>query len=96
MVYVATQQNSVYAFDADDASASAPLWQVNLGIPVPSSDTGEPLDIQPVIGITSTPVIDPTSNTIYCVTKTKLNNSYFQRLHALDITTGQEKFGGPC
>src|SRR5262245_56754046 len=95
VVYVATAQNNVYAFDADDPSASTALWQVNLGPPVPSGDTGDAYDIQPVVGIISTPVIDPNTNTIYCVAKTKESSLYFQRLHALDVTTGQEKLGGP-
>ena len=90
VVYVATMKNSVYAFDADDPDASVPLWQTNLGTPVPALDTDEPRDVNEVIGITSTPVIDPSSNTLYCVAKTKENNSYFQRLHALDTTTGEE------
>src|SRR5262249_31029129 len=87
--------NSVYAFDADDPNASAPFWTVNLGPAVPVGDTGEPLDIQPIIGITSTPVIDPSTKTFYCVAKTKEGNSYFNRLHALELTTGQEKTGSP-
>jgi len=98
VVYVATMNNSVYAFDADDPNASKPLWKVNLGPPVPYQDTvaaGAPSNINPLIGITSTPVIEPLTETIYCVAKTKENSSYFQRLHALDITSGHEKFGGP-
>src|SRR5262249_45286407 len=95
VVYVATMNNSVYAFDADNANASTPLWTVNLGPPVPVQDTGELLDIQPIIGITSTPVINTSTKTLYGVAKTKEGNSYFNRLHALDITTGQEKAGSP-
>ncbi|MGB8328233.1 MAG: IPT/TIG domain-containing protein [Steroidobacteraceae bacterium] len=96
VVYIATEKNNVYAFDADDPNASAPLWQVNLGPPVPVADTGEIYDINEFVGITSTPVIDPVTGTLYCVAKTKEGGSYFQRLHALDIRTGQEKFGGPA
>lgn len=99
VVYIATENDSVYAFDAD--AAGAPLWQTSLlngGSPVPSSDTncGQ---ITPQIGITSTPVIDAASNTLYVVAMTKEGSStnpmYVQRLHALDITNGQEKLGGP-
>src|SRR5262245_12033355 len=95
VVYLATEKNNLYAFDADDPSLSTPLWEVNLGIPVLNEDTGELKDIDEVIGITSTPVIDSSTGTLYCVATTKENNSYVQRLHALDIVTGKEKFNGP-
>jgi hypothetical protein len=95
VVYVATMKNSVYAFDADDPAASTPLWEVNLGPAVPVADVGELADIDEVVGITSTPVIDSASGTLYCVAKTKEGESYVQRLHALDITSGQETLGGP-
>jgi hypothetical protein len=96
VVYVATQHNSVYAFDADNPNEPAPLWQVNLGTPVPSQDiciiSGDTnpadcpyYDISPEIGITSTPVIDPTAGIIYVANRTKntSNNSYHDYLHAL-------------
>jgi len=95
VVFVATERNNVYAFDADDPNAAAPLWQVNLGPPVAVRFIDETVDINEYIGITSTPVIDPLTRTLYCVAKTKEGGKYPQRLHALDITTGQEKFGGP-
>ena len=100
VVFVATENDTVYAFDAD--TQGPPLWQtsllVNGGTAVPSSDV-QCNDLVPLIGVTGTPVIDPTTNTLYVVAKTKegtsSNPSYFHRLHALDITTGAEKFGGP-
>src|SRR5439155_25340254 len=95
VVYVATMNNSLYAFDADAPSASTPLWQDNFGPPVPVADVGELQDSDQVVGITGTPVIDVASGTLYCVAKTKEGASYVQRLHAVDITSGQERAGSP-
>jgi hypothetical protein len=105
-VYVVTQYDSVFAFDAD-GKQSTPLWQDSFidlaqGIgPVPCGTDGQGSDIScgvyPLYGITGTPVIDPSTNTMYLVARTYNNKTFvgYQTLHALDITTGAEKFGGP-
>jgi outer membrane protein assembly factor BamB len=97
VVFVATESDSVYAFDSDTGTA---LWHVSL---LPSgeslSDTHGCSQVTPNIGITSTPVIDRSAGThgaIYVVAMSKDQSSaYHQRLHALDVTTGAELFNGP-
>src|ERR1041385_6468733 len=95
IVYVCTEHNSVFAFDADDAAVSNALWQVNLGPSVLIADLNNCGDLQPEVGITATPVIDLAGGTIYVAAKSKVSGNYFHKLHALDLLTGQEKFGGP-
>jgi len=103
VVYVATMNDSVYAFDADSRTGTnaKPLWQASfvnpaLGITaVPSVDIACEDLITAKVGIMSTPVIDTVGGTLYVVARTKESGQYVQRLHALDITTGAEKFGGP-
>jgi hypothetical protein len=96
VIYVATEHNSVYAYDADDPTAGTPYWHATLGDSVPSTDISEEYtDLTPEIGITSTPVIDPATGTLYCVAKSKDSAGYHQRLHALDITSGSERTGSP-
>ncbi len=96
-VFLATAHNSVYAFDADDLAAP-PLWKVNLGPSVPAAEiyTTHWTDMRVEIGITSTPVIDPATQTIFVEAKTKEHGTYVQRLHALDLATGAEKPGSPA
>lgn len=92
VVYAATMNNTVYAFDADNPSASAALWSVNLGPAVPIAQA----KLSPQVGILGTPVIDPSTGTLYVVATTLESGVYYYRLHALDITSGAEKFGGPA
>src|SRR5271170_5386509 len=102
VLFVATEHDSVYAFDAHGKPAT-PLWQVSFlkdGVTsVPARNVECPF-ILPEVGITSTPVIDAESGTLYVLARTKethgvLPSEYHQRLHALAVTTGVEKFGGP-
>ncbi len=116
VIYVATQHDSVFAFDAD-ANPCVQLWQASLLDAAHGGTPGEgPVfwqdvgycygDVYPEVGVTGTPVIDPSSNTIYMVSASEIPpanpgpcslpaGNFFHRLHALDITTGNEKFNAP-
>jgi hypothetical protein len=111
VVLVATEHDSLYAFDAD-ANPCDTLWQVSLAdsshggtggeVTVPSGTSGYLVgngdgDITPEVGVTGTPVIDPTAGIVYVVSKSMNGpgTRFYQRLHAIDITTGTEKPGSP-
>jgi len=96
LVVVATEHDSVYAFDADARGAAPPpLWHASFltgGARPLSSRTDVSCDaIQPTVGITSTPVIDPETLTLYVVAATKEGSRSLYRVHALDLTTGRER-----
>lgn len=101
IVFVVTEHDSVYAFDADN-DLGAPLWQVSFldpaqgVIPAQASEL-ECEAITPEVGITGTPVIDPATNTLYVAAMTEEGptGEFVHRLHALDVTTGAEKPGSP-
>ncbi len=113
VIFAATEHDSVYAFDAEAAPCQT-LWQVTFinpldGVttvpacaaalfPSPCNDVDSD-DLVPEVGITGTPVIDPTTNALYVVAVTKeppaTTPTYHLRLHALDLATHVEKFGGP-
>ncbi len=96
VVFVVTQNNTVYAFDAD--SNQAPIWSVSLddgGTPDPIGDFGCKGTGFTEIGITSTPVIDAGKTTVYVVAKTVTDSVRAFSLHALDIQTGADILGGP-
>lgn len=103
VVFVATQHNGVYAFDADSNSGlnGGIIWQTNLGPSsiMPNSDFGNRYgpyhDINPEVGITGTPVIDLSTGTLYLDAFTHEGSSYYHRIHALNITNGVEQPYGP-
>lgn len=106
VLFVATENDTVYAFDADSngGSNSTPLWKASMltaahgagsgATAVPWQDTGSP-DVAPTVGITGTPVINPGHTVMYFVANTKENGAYFSRLHAINIITGAEISGSP-
>jgi len=96
LVYITTVNNSVYAFDANDARASEPFWHINFGTP-PNIYDGKYgcSDMNGNMGIIGTPVIDAQSGTLYVVAATRLGNGFTQRLHALDLATGADRAMSP-
>jgi hypothetical protein len=90
-VFVATENDTVFAFDADGASSSA-LWQNHLATAIPSN---QQYGISPLVGISGTPIIESTTGTLYVVTDGEVSSGTEYELHALDVTSGAEKFGGP-
>lgn len=112
VVFVATQHDSLYAFDAD-ASPCETLWKASLldtshggaagETTVPGGSSGFLVgkgdgDMTPEVGVTGTPVIDPATGTLYVVSKSMnaAGTSFFQRLHAIDLASGTEKPGSPA
>jgi hypothetical protein len=104
IVYVATMHDSVYAFDADDTDPThAPLWWTSIFTYSPAGATTMPATLKKdagttawtELGIVSTPVIDLVGGTLYLVAETYENSQVVHRLHALDISSGIEKLGGP-
>jgi uncharacterized repeat protein (TIGR03806 family) len=105
LVIVATVNDTIYAFDADDMTVSTPYWQTNLLVPnsvaPKNSDMtgacgGNYQDFHGNMGIVGTPVIDPLTGTLYVLARTKENNvNFVQRLHALDVATGTERPNSP-
>ena len=98
VIFLGTENDSVYALDADDPTQV--LWKRSFidpanGITPADGNFGGRTGIGPLVGVTGTPVIDPVTQTLYVSAMTEENGTTFHRLHALDITTGAEKFGGP-
>ena len=108
VIFVTTQHDSVYAFDAD-ASPCVKLWSASLIDAAHGGLTGETSvpgtlvgmgfgNILPEVGVNSTPVIDPSTSILYVVSKSinSAQTTFYQRLHAIDLATGNEKTGAPA
>ncbi|HKD91689.1 MAG TPA: hypothetical protein VKB56_07285 [Terriglobales bacterium] len=99
VVFVATENDTVYAFDADQ-KAGGPLWQKSL-VNTGAGETSIPCaavpgcSIAPALGVTATPVISLSHNAIYIESRSVQNGTFMHKLHALDLTTGAEVLGGP-
>lgn len=96
IVYVATENNTVYALDADDPNGSA-LWRAHLGPAMREQDLPSAACsiIFPKLGITGTPAIDLSTHTLYVVARTFEHSQDEYRLYALDVVTGQQRPGSP-
>lgn len=92
VVYIATEANNVYAYNAD--SPWDLLWS-RTTIETPWMSASTCVNTQPLIGISSTPVIDPSTNTMYLTAKRNVSGTFKYMLHALDLTTGADKAGSP-
>jgi hypothetical protein len=110
VIFVATQHDTVFAFDAD-ADPCVTYWEANLLDQQHGGSAGESTifwndvgcqcyvgDIWPEVGVTGTPVIDPATNTIYLVSASRDSSqgTFYQRLHALDLATGNERSSSPA
>ncbi|HEY5042566.1 MAG TPA: PA14 domain-containing protein [Verrucomicrobiae bacterium] len=108
VVFVATEHDSIYAFDADNNTGAngGLLWHTNLGIAPLSNNkefggryhSGQYIDLTPEVGITGTPVIDPATGTLYVDVLSRevtTTTNYYHRIHALNITNGTEQPYGP-
>jgi hypothetical protein len=109
VVFVATEHDSLFAFDADSSSTCTLLWTVSLidaahggtagetSIPTSSGNALVDADVQSEIGVTGTPVIDPVNGLLYVVSQSvnSAQATFYQRLHAIDLTTGSEETGSP-
>lgn len=95
VVFVATMNDSVYAIDADAPGSTTPLWQVNLGTAVPSAVIPDLEDVNPQVGILSTPVLDANAQVIYVVSETFEGGAPVFRLHGLSLVDGHEMQNGP-
>lgn len=100
VLFIETMNDQLYALDADSNTQFWHLDLTNIGagitaVPIADIVGVNSLNIVGNVGIESTPQIDLSTNTLYFVARSKENGQYFQRLHAIDIVTQVEKFGGP-